>query len=261
MAVSAPLAPLAPLARPARPVDAVVQRLRGDLLAGRFHEHLPAERQLAESLGISRLTLRAALARLEAEGLVQARQGEGVRVLPWLDHGNVSLLAHLDLTAQPELARSFLELRRAVAVEAVALACERASDRDLDALAALAEAQEREQDPARYRARDVEFARGVLIAARSFAALLVMNALVPVYQAQPALADALIADRATSLAGYALTLALLRARDAASAREVLRGALEQADAAALARLAPARPSGRTSSRRLAHTVKKRGRRS
>src|SRR3990170_2042144 len=114
------IAAVAPIVRPARPVDAVVERLRDDLLAGRYREHLPAERQLALALGVSRLTLRAALARLEAEGLVQARQGEGVRVLEPFEHGQVGLLAHLDLAARPEIARSFLELRRAVAVEAVA---------------------------------------------------------------------------------------------------------------------------------------------
>lgn len=86
------IAAITPLVRPARPVDAVVERLRADLLAGHFHEHLPPERQLAEALGVSRLTLRAALARLEAEGLVRARQGEGVRVLAPFEHGGVGLL-------------------------------------------------------------------------------------------------------------------------------------------------------------------------
>lgn len=231
---------IAPLTRPARPVDAVVERVRADLLAGRFAEHLPPERQLAVALGVSRLTLRAALARLEAEGLVCARQGEGVRVLEPFEHGQLGLLAHLDLGARPDIARSFLELRRAVAVEAVAQACERASDADIDRLAALADLQAHEQDGARYRARDLEFARAVLEAGRSYAALLVMNALVPVYQAHSALADALVADRARSLAGYALTVALLRARDADAARETLRLALEHADARALEALAVSR---------------------
>ncbi|MBI1948728.1 MAG: FadR family transcriptional regulator [Deltaproteobacteria bacterium] len=230
-------AAIAPLSRPARPVDAVVERLRADLLAERFREHLPPERQLAEALGVSRLTLRAALARLEAEGLVRARQGEGVRVLDVREHGTVGLLAHLDLAAKPELARSFLELRRAVAAEAVAAACDRATDADLARLQALADLQAKETDDARYRARDLEFARAVLEAARSFAALLVMNALVPVWHAHPVLADALIADREQSLAGYALTLALLRAKDAAAARDTLRAALEAADERALHALA------------------------
>lgn len=234
------IAAITPLARPARPVDAVVERLRADMLAGRFHEHLPPERQLAGALGVSRLTLRAALARLEAEGLVRARQGEGVRVLAPFEHGGVGLLAHLDLRARPELARSVLELRRAVACEAVAAACERASNADLARLEALADAQSREADEARYRARDLEFARALLEAAGSFAALLLMNALAPVWQAHGALADALVADRAQSLAGYALTIALVRARDASAARDTLRAALELADARALERLHTAR---------------------
>lgn len=239
-----PTAAITPLARPARPVDAVVERLRADLLAQRFHEHLPPERELAEALGVSRLTLRAALARLEAEGLVRARQGEGVRVLAPFEHGTVGLLAHLDLAARPELARSVLELRRAVAVEAVAAACERATAADVTHLRALADAQAHETDPDRYRARDLEFARALLEAARAYAALLVMNALAPVWQAHGALADALIADRAQSLAGYALTIALVRARDAGAARDTLRAVLELADARAFDVLKGARAQRR-----------------
>ncbi|GMU59434.1 MAG: hypothetical protein AMXMBFR34_11970 [Myxococcaceae bacterium] len=232
---------MAPLARVARPVDAVVERLRRDILDGAYPEggHLPPERALAQGLGVSRLTLRAAVARLEAEGLVRARQGDGVRVLELSQHGTLSVLAHLDLSRRPLVVRSFLELRRAVAVEAVALACERASRKAISHLEALAEAQAREADDAAYARRDVEFAREVLKASESFATLLVFNALVPVYEAHPALARALLADRQRSLAGYAATVALLRARDAQGARALVRGALEAVDEAVLAALSPA----------------------
>ena len=44
-------------------------RLRGEILAGRLAAgaRLPSERELSLALGVNRLTLRAALARLEAE--------------------------------------------------------------------------------------------------------------------------------------------------------------------------------------------------
>lgn len=231
---------IAPLTRVARPVDAVVERLRRDVLDGAFPSggHLPPERTLAAALGVSRLTLRAALARLEAEGLVRARQGEGVRVLELSEHATLAVLAHLDLSARPEVLRSFLELRRAVAVDAVALACERASAKDLETLSRLAAEQAEETDLARYIKRDVAFARAVLVASESFAALLLFNALAPVYEAHPQLARALVTDRERSLAGYAATLALLRARDGATARAVVREALEHVDAAAIAELSP-----------------------
>ena len=58
-------------------------RLRNDLLEGRWApgETLPPERRLAEELGVSRPTLRGALATLDAEGLVRSRQGSGVVAL------------------------------------------------------------------------------------------------------------------------------------------------------------------------------------
>lgn len=234
--------PIAPLRRVARPVDAVVERLRHDVLRGAFPAggHLPPERQLSAALGVSRLTLRAALARLEAEGLVRARQGEGVRVLDLAQHGTLAVLAHMDLAARPELVRSFLELRRAVAADAIALACERASEQDLEGLSRMAAEQAEETDLKRYLARDIAFARAVLVASQSFVALLLFNALAPVYQAHPQLAQALVADRERSLAGYLVTVELLRARDGTAARTLVRQALEHVDAAALAALAPPR---------------------
>lgn len=50
---------------------------RGDYIDG---ENLPPERTLAESLNISRVTVRKALGLLEAEGIIQRLQGSGNRV-------------------------------------------------------------------------------------------------------------------------------------------------------------------------------------
>ena len=50
---------------------------RGEYADG---ENLPPERTLAESLGVSRVTVRKALALLEADGIIQRVQGSGNRV-------------------------------------------------------------------------------------------------------------------------------------------------------------------------------------
>ena len=50
---------------------------RGEYVDG---ENLPPERTLAESLGVSRVTVRKALALLEADGIIQRVQGSGNRV-------------------------------------------------------------------------------------------------------------------------------------------------------------------------------------
>lgn len=73
------------LARPMRALPAYLQiedelgeRIEaGDLTPG---SRLPTERQLAETLGVSRMTARAALSRLEQRGLIVRRQGSGTFV-------------------------------------------------------------------------------------------------------------------------------------------------------------------------------------
>src|SRR5438270_9795029 len=78
------LSVLAPIARSSI-VDAVVDRIRGEILAGRLAAgaRLPSERELSLALGINRLTLRAALARLEAVGLIITRHCAGTVVASW----------------------------------------------------------------------------------------------------------------------------------------------------------------------------------
>src|SRR5450432_4026973 len=90
------LATLAPVARQSV-VDAVADRLRGEILAGRLRPgtRLPSERELSLALGVNRLTLRASLARLEALGLIATRHGAGTVVASWRERASLDALATL----------------------------------------------------------------------------------------------------------------------------------------------------------------------
>lgn len=230
--------PIAP-AEPSRSVDRVAAALRTDLLGGRYPSggYLPPERELATTLGVNRLTLRAALARLQSEGLVQPKHGAGVRVVPLREGATLEVLPHLVATRDRALVASFLELRRALATEALALACVRATDAQLDALEALAGAQRAARDPQRFAAGDLAFGRAVLVAAGSVAFELLLNSVEKAWHAAPWLHAALHEDRDAVVASYDAVIALLRARDPDTARALVRPALEAIDAAALARLA------------------------
>ncbi|WP_223464759.1 GntR family transcriptional regulator [Pseudomonas sp. GL-RE-26] len=63
------------------------------------HDFLPAERVMAEGLGLSRVTVTKAIAQLEKQGLVIRQQGIGTRVAQHLDY---SLNAEPGFTAQVE---------------------------------------------------------------------------------------------------------------------------------------------------------------
>lgn len=62
-------------------VERVSDTLMEEMANGQWKEWLPQERSLAQSLGISRNTLRAALVRLRKQGLVEPIRGQGYRVI------------------------------------------------------------------------------------------------------------------------------------------------------------------------------------
>jgi GntR family transcriptional regulator len=66
------------------PYERIVDELRAAILAGRraAGERLPSEHELADLYGTSRPTVRRAVARLKAEGLVVTAQGRGAFVRP-----------------------------------------------------------------------------------------------------------------------------------------------------------------------------------
>jgi len=156
------------------------QILRGTLAPGL---RLPPERELALSLGTNRTTLREALRTLEAEGLVEARHGHGVRLRDFRRTGSLALLADYFRVAEPadqlRLMGDLLRLRRLVAREAVVLAAERAEASDLAALAACVAALRERESSRRGTLMEPELAmyRAVVEAGKSLAGMWLFNSL------------------------------------------------------------------------------------
>src|SRR5688572_25193286 len=104
----------------------------GELKPG---DRLPAERELAKRLRMSRASLRAALHSVAGMGLLQFRHGSGTYIKegpPVLHDGPLALLARLYGFTDDEM----FEARRHLEVGVAALAAERASVADLAAMRA-----------------------------------------------------------------------------------------------------------------------------
>jgi GntR family transcriptional repressor for pyruvate dehydrogenase complex len=100
-----------------RTAESVVERFRLLILDGvlRPGDRLPAERQLALDLDVSRPILRDALAQLEADGLIVARHGEGTFIADLI--GDVFSAPSPELLrASPQGMADYLEFRRLLEV-------------------------------------------------------------------------------------------------------------------------------------------------
>src|SRR5262245_25737720 len=108
---------LQPVPRAAAAHTAADHALRTAILAGDLApgERLPPERELATTLGVSRLTLRAALATLVADGLVSVHHGRGYEVRDFRGSGPQLLPGLVELAAArgglPAIARDLLRVR------------------------------------------------------------------------------------------------------------------------------------------------------
>jgi GntR family transcriptional repressor for pyruvate dehydrogenase complex len=232
------LAAIGPIAR-SSVVDAVADRLRGEILAGRIPagSKLPSERELSLALGVNRLTLRASLARLEALGLITTRHGAGTLVASWRERASLDALATLVHSLTPddptwhELVTSTLEIRRILASEAIALAAARHDAHDLELIVACQkQLQERVHDPLAYARTDLAFMRAVVRAARNIGLELLLNTFAKLPDENPALILELYDHCEEAVLVYDVLVGLIRNGDADFARTTVRRALEDMDA-------------------------------
>lgn len=235
-----------------RAVEEAADRIRDGILVGRYRagDHLPGERELSQQLGVSRLTLRSALARLEAEGLVRAMHGAGNLVLDYRESGTIDLLGYLarlsleGRVVPVDVLGDLLELRRAIAVEALGLAAERCTDAELEAMREHVRAQHALLDqPRAFMEADLAFARLVVRATHNIAFELVFNTVQKTIMSNSALEIAYWANAPQTLRVYERLLRRMGRRDAERVRQVTAGLLERLDRRTLELLAGLGPGG------------------
>ena len=159
--------------KPSKISDAISEQLKdlirsGDLKPG---DRLPSERELVEQLGVSRPSVREALLKLEAKGMITSRQGGGTYVSDVLAPSIVNPLADL-MRDNPGAVSDVLECRHGLEELAASYAALRATadDRDLirEKFLALAEASEA-RDLERAATADAEFHMAIAEASHNFA--------------------------------------------------------------------------------------------
>ena len=142
-----------------RVVSHIERRIQnGQLRPG---DRLPAERELARHIGVSRPSVRAGLRSLAAVGIVESRHGAGSFITagpPRLSSGPLTLLAALHGFTRDDM----FDARRVLEMGAARLAAERATGDDLATISEeVAGMFASMQDPQEFLVHDVRFHRAV----------------------------------------------------------------------------------------------------
>jgi DNA-binding FadR family transcriptional regulator len=153
---------------PQRISDRVADEIARLIATGRLipGQRLPGERDLAVRMGVSRVSIRAALQQLKAQGLVSAVQGGGTRVKSSAVELDRPLTELLRLNR--ENLHDLAEIRAILEVWAARRAAERGTQADLGELQGLLAAMDDSERAQRYKAEDdVRFHMAVARASHS----------------------------------------------------------------------------------------------
>lgn len=177
---------LIPVRRRSIPDD-VFDQLLGRMVDGSVTpgESLLSERRMAEALGVSRPAVREALNRIAAMGLVDIRQGGATVVNDLRRRGGLDLLPRLLVRGgeiDPAVARSILEARLWTGPKVAELAARRAPKDTIDALGAVVDELDVDDDPVRRQRVALDFWDLVVDGADSITFRLMFNTLRASYE-------------------------------------------------------------------------------
>ncbi|MCP5075431.1 MAG: FCD domain-containing protein [Rhodobacteraceae bacterium] len=164
--------------RVAETVQKQIERLilRGVLRPG---ERLPSERDMAERLGVSRPSVREAVAALVASGLLATRAGSGVFVADVLGSAFSEPLVQL-FSSHDEALFDYIAFRRDLEGLAAERAARKASDTDLKVIASVfkkMESAHQKRNPAEEAALDAEFHMAIVEASHNVVMLHMMRSM------------------------------------------------------------------------------------
>lgn len=118
--------------------DQVIEEIKNKIKSGDIKkgDKLPSEREMAESLGVSRTSVREALRALEVVGLVESRQGAGNYIKTNFDNSlfePISVMFMLQESSPKEM----YDLRETLELQCARLSAKNIEDNELDLLTAI----------------------------------------------------------------------------------------------------------------------------
>ena len=209
------------LQRPGSLVEGVCQQLAELIRGGSPSEErwLPAERSLAEKLGVSRTVVREATKRLEQQGLLEIQHGNGIKVVDKL-HRPLNDSLSLLLPDVAERLQQLNETRLSIEPDAAAFAAQRASKEQLETLRRVQGQLEKAPDNAAAIEADIAAHHAIADASGNLIYRLILDSLAELSIASRLRTIGRIGKQ-TAVEHHARILDAIERRDSPAAREAM----------------------------------------
>lgn len=210
------------LQRPASLVEGVCQQLAELIRGGSPDDErwLPAERSLAEKLGVSRTVVREATKRLEQQGLLEIQHGNGIKIVDKLHRPLNDSLSML-IPDVAERLRQLNETRFSIEPDAAAFAARRASKEQILTLRRIQTQLENASDNASAIEADIAAHHAIADASGNLIYRLILDSLAELSIASRLRTIGRIGKQ-TAIAHHARILGAIEMRDPEKAREAMR---------------------------------------
>ncbi|MGX4599149.1 FadR/GntR family transcriptional regulator [Faecalimicrobium sp. JNUCC 81] len=125
--------------------------LRGELKKG---DKLPSERELSESMSVSRTSIREAIRVLETMGVIESKQGEGNFICNSIEKSLIEPLS-MGFKLNEGTWQDILELREVLELQTVVIAAEKATKDDCNELREIIEQMQKENDKLNFNSKKI----------------------------------------------------------------------------------------------------------
>jgi len=170
--------------KPKKIADEIVEQLKSLIFEGNLNpgEKLPPERDLAKALNVSRASLREALNKLQAMGLLEIQRGNCTFIRPVTTRSIDDPLVSFIKSSRSNILKVF-ELRKYLEIDAVFLAAERATNDEIKKLSRNLKTMEKDLKQNHLGANaDSNFHHNIVIATHNLIYVHIMNTIYDLLQ-------------------------------------------------------------------------------
>jgi GntR family transcriptional repressor for pyruvate dehydrogenase complex len=222
--------PVYKVVRTSRLYEQIVQQIEDSVLNGTLKpgDQLPAERELAQRLGVSRTAVREAVKALREKGLVEAYSGRGTFITDGTTHAARQSFDLMVKIGQQESSTHLAELRLILEPGIAAVAAARVEEEHLIAMREAVVVMERSQaDPEAYIEADLDFHLALAEAAANPLILSLIDSIVGLLREQRIKIFNVEGGPQRGQVHHKRILDALERRDSEMARNAMRSHLEQ----------------------------------